>query len=145
MTKIAIASTAFLLSAASQVYAANDWKVPCWDGKCEYTIARSEKSIPASLKVVRFYHRFSIITDISYGMIQWGATTAISDITTAGGWEILGCSPDASTQDIRIVCKNTDETEAGCDHITQNGAVGTLVRLPENVRLRVTRSRKDKC
>jgi hypothetical protein len=46
---------------------------------------------------------------------------------------ILGCDANATTQDIRLVCKSSDTTAAGCEHINQGGAAGTIVRLPENV------------
>lgn len=47
---------------------------------------------------------------------------------------ILGCSPDATSQDIRLVCQSTDTTTAGCDHLYQgSGAEGKIVRLPDNV------------
>jgi len=108
--KVQVTSLVILFASLSQVHAANDWNVPC-RGSCEYDVASNQGSIPATLKV-------------------WGANSAISDITAAGGWHILGCDANATVQDIRIVCQSTDETEAGCDHITQNGAVGTLVRLP---------------
>lgn len=62
---------------------------------------------------------------------------AISDITGAAGWEILGCSPDAEAQDIRLVCKS--DSSHDCAHLYQNiGAVGKIVRLPENVCLNIT-------
>ncbi|KAG6907149.1 hypothetical protein DXG01_010326 [Tephrocybe rancida] len=46
---------------------------------------------------------------------------------------ILGCSPGAIAQDIRLVCNSDDTKEAGCDHLFQStGAVNKLVRLPES-------------
>lgn len=39
------------------------------------------------------------------------------------------------SQDIRLVCDSDGPAAAGCSHLYQNnGAVGKLVRLPENVR-----------
>ncbi|TDL13689.1 hypothetical protein BD410DRAFT_872165, partial [Rickenella mellea] len=61
-----------------------------------------------------------------------GSTKAISDITPAAGWEILGCDPNAISQDIRLICKSSDASSVGCDHLYQNGAENTIVRLPEN-------------
>jgi len=67
-------------------------------------------------------------------LFQWGSQDAISDITPAAGWMILGCAPDVLAQDIRLVCKSNDTSAAGCDHLYQNiGADGKIVRLPENV------------
>jgi prolyl-tRNA editing enzyme YbaK/EbsC (Cys-tRNA(Pro) deacylase) len=64
-------------------------------------------------------------------MRVWGAPAAISDVTTAAGWTILGCDPTALKQDIRLVCTGD---AANCDHLFQGaGAVNTLVRLPQNV------------
>jgi hypothetical protein len=71
--------------------------------------------------------------------LQWGSDNAISDITPAAGWEIIDCSPDALQQDIRLVCK--DDSSANCAHLyggtttNNNGAVGKVVRLFENVSL----------
>ncbi|KAG6857113.1 hypothetical protein H0H87_009238 [Tephrocybe sp. NHM501043] len=66
-------------------------------------------------------------------MSQWGSPNAITDITAAAGWTIIGCSPDALAQDIRLVCNDEDTGAVGCDHLFQNtGAVDKLVRLPEN-------------
>jgi hypothetical protein len=67
---------------------------------------------------------------------QWGSHTAIGDITEAAGWKILGCSPDALSQNIRLVCMDGSDM---CQHLYQgHGAVDTLVRLPEDVRLFLT-------
>ncbi|KIK04427.1 hypothetical protein K443DRAFT_120960 [Laccaria amethystina LaAM-08-1] len=66
----------------------------------------------------------------------WGSDNAISDITPAAGWGIIDCPPDAPQQDIRLVCK--DDSSANCAHLyggtttNNNGAVGKVVRLPEN-------------
>lgn len=74
---------------------------------------------------------------------QWGADTAIADITTAAGWEILGCDPDALEQDVRIVCRGGNDGH-GCGHLfstpsggaspIEHNAIGKIVRLPQNVR-----------
>jgi hypothetical protein len=66
---------------------------------------------------------------------QWGTNNAISDLTEAGGWMLMDCDTSSSTQQVRAVCKSTDTESAGCTHITQGGADGTVVRLPESVRL----------
>lgn len=56
-----------------------------------------------------------------------GSQTGVSDLTTAAGWTILDCDANTADQDIRLVCHDPD---MGCDHLNQNGAEGTLVRLP---------------
>lgn len=44
---------------------------------------------------------------------------------------VLDCDADSMSQDIRIVCM--DETPGGCSHLYNDGAVDTLVRLPQSV------------
>ncbi|KAJ2912659.1 hypothetical protein MD484_g7751, partial [Candolleomyces efflorescens] len=59
----------------------------------------------------------------------WGSADSITDITTAAGWEILDCKPDALSQDIRLVCSDKSK----CRHLFRKlGAVGKVVRLPES-------------
>ncbi|KAJ6540580.1 hypothetical protein B0H19DRAFT_1212999 [Mycena capillaripes] len=92
------------------VNAANDWSVPCITGQCSYDLTNNGTA--------------------SGTMTIWGSNDAISDITTAAGWEILGCDPSSLSQDIRLVCVNDDPN---CKHLYQNtGAVHKVVRLPEN-------------
>jgi hypothetical protein len=43
----------------------------------------------------------------------------------------MGCNTADSVQDIRVVCVDDDTDAAGCTHVTENGAVGTVVRLPQ--------------
>ncbi|TFY62936.1 hypothetical protein EVG20_g6519 [Dentipellis fragilis] len=95
-----------------QAFAANDWSVPCMQGKCSYDLP-SDSSSSASLQV-------------------WGSSTSISDITEAAGWKILDCDPNGMNQTIRMVCMNADSQSAGCDHVMQNGAEHTLVRMPKS-------------
>ncbi|KJA17632.1 hypothetical protein HYPSUDRAFT_205982 [Hypholoma sublateritium FD-334 SS-4] len=95
-------------------FAANDWSKPCLSGVCEYDMPATNGAASGTLKI-------------------WGASSAITDITPAAGWQIIGCSSDALAQDIRLVC--TDESSGRCKHLFRNnkkGAVGKLVRLPEN-------------
>lgn len=67
--------------------------------------------------------------------MQWGSSDAISDITAAAGWIILGCDNDALAQDIRLVCDSEHANSAHCSHLYRSvGAVGKIVRLPESVR-----------
>lgn len=93
---------------------ANDWNTPCFYGKCEYTLPSSSGPASGVLKI-------------------WGSPNSISDITPAAGYEILDCSPDELSQDIRLVCVGNSSSMASCDHLFQNaGAEGKIVRLPEN-------------
>ncbi|KAH9475770.1 hypothetical protein JR316_0011329 [Psilocybe cubensis] len=61
---------------------------------------------------------------------MWGSKNDIGDITTAAGWEIIDCSPEALDQDIRIVCK--EDSSVDCSRLFNSGAEGKIVRLPEN-------------
>ncbi|CAK5278698.1 unnamed protein product [Mycena citricolor] len=88
---------------AGNVAAANDWDVAC-NGTCTYDLPDGGASIYLS-----------------------GASNAVSDLTTAGGWTTLSCKSTTNTQTIRTVC----QSEA-CEHIFEGqGAVDTVVRLPE--------------
>jgi hypothetical protein len=71
---------------------------------------------------------------------QWGSNNAITDITKAADWQILGCDSNALAQDIRLVClKDPDDPNSQCSHLYQEiGAVNKIVRLPEDVRLCLT-------
>ncbi|KAK7049943.1 hypothetical protein VNI00_005373 [Paramarasmius palmivorus] len=101
-----------LLPFLLQVYAANDWSTPCLNGACQYSITSQDGS-SGTVKI-------------------WGADNAISDITTAAGWEILDCSADKLNQDIRLVCQSEDTEAAGCSHLYNEGAENKIVRLPES-------------
>ncbi|THU93422.1 hypothetical protein K435DRAFT_191536 [Dendrothele bispora CBS 962.96] len=82
----------------------NDWNQPCFNGECTYS------TNSGSIKI-------------------WGSPDTITDITTAAGWEILDCDPNALKQNIRLVCTEPN----GCSHLYQaNGPVGKLVRLPQD-------------
>ncbi|KAJ7685861.1 hypothetical protein B0H17DRAFT_1225464 [Mycena rosella] len=98
------------------IQAANDWKVPCTGGTCSYDLPAANGTAPAgTLKI-------------------WGSADAITDITTAAGWQIIGCDPTALQQDVRLVCMtDPDDPTSDCAHLYQNiGAVNKIVRLPEN-------------
>ncbi|KAF9442721.1 hypothetical protein P691DRAFT_680895 [Macrolepiota fuliginosa MF-IS2] len=98
-----------ILVSSQQVYAlTNDWSKPCFEGVCHYDLPTSANNTGPSgtLKI-------------------WGDKSSITDITTAAGWEVLGCDPDAMEQDVRLVCRNGEETVDGW------GAVGKIVRLPQ--------------
>ncbi|KAJ7770766.1 hypothetical protein B0H16DRAFT_1685941 [Mycena metata] len=99
------ALTLFFLPFFSGAYAANDWSVAC-KGECSYDIIDPARR--ANMKIS-------------------GASSAVSDITPAGGWTILTCDAGKLVQDIRLVCH-----ASGCEHLFEGqGAVDTLVRLPE--------------
>ncbi|THU98958.1 hypothetical protein K435DRAFT_795246 [Dendrothele bispora CBS 962.96] len=99
-----------LIAVIVPVRSANDWSVPCLNGTCEYDLP-SSSGASGTLQI-------------------WGSNNSISDITPAAGWEILGCSSDEMSQDIRLVCMNNSTT---CDHLYEGaGAEGKLVRLPES-------------
>ncbi|KAI1787663.1 hypothetical protein LXA43DRAFT_703234 [Ganoderma leucocontextum] len=96
---------AALLPLAAQ--AANDWSKPCF-GQCNWDINTGSGS----------------------GTVQLAGTqSGISDLTTAAGWTILDCDSQTADQDIRLVCHDPSK---GCDHVTQDGAAGTIVRLPQS-------------
>ncbi|KAE9409819.1 hypothetical protein BT96DRAFT_871648 [Gymnopus androsaceus JB14] len=96
-------------------FAANDWNTPCFDGVCQYSLtAAPGQSGSGTMQI-------------------WGSQNALSDITSAAGWQILNCSSTEMAQDIRLVCMSSDTEAAGCDHVFQaGGAVGKIVRLPED-------------
>ncbi|KAL0945763.1 hypothetical protein HGRIS_012052 [Hohenbuehelia grisea] len=92
--------------------AGNDWNKPCFDGHCSYELTARDGSGVGS-------------------MVLSGSPDAISDITPAAGWAILGCSPEAEAQDIRVVCASADQEK--CTHLYRSiGPSGKVVRLPEN-------------
>ncbi|CAK5268431.1 unnamed protein product [Mycena citricolor] len=113
-------SAAFVLSAflVGGINAANDWTVPCVSGSCNYDIPTGQNS-----------------TNASGTMKIWGSANAITDITTAAGWEILSCNSTAQAQNITLVCTQGQDQDPNslCSHLYQNnGAVHKIVRLPEN-------------
>ncbi|KAE9395729.1 hypothetical protein BT96DRAFT_942244 [Gymnopus androsaceus JB14] len=113
-----LACTILLIGIAGQItpsFAANDWTTPCFDGVCQYSLTAAPGQ------------------NGSGTMQIWGSANALSDITTAAGWQILNCSSTEMAQDIRLVCNSSDTQGAGCDHLFQaGGAVGKVVRLPED-------------
>ncbi|KAF7329581.1 hypothetical protein MKEN_00221000 [Mycena kentingensis (nom. inval.)] len=104
-------STLLLLPFFALTNAANDWSKPCISGQCSYDLSTNGTS--------------------SGTMTIWGDVGAISDITEAADWEILGCDPDALSQEIRIVCRT--EGSKACAHLYEAaGAVNKIIRLPES-------------
>ncbi|KAJ7112059.1 hypothetical protein C8R43DRAFT_1078954 [Mycena crocata] len=95
----------------SSINAANDWTTPCVKGQCSYELSDGPSSGTMTI---------------------WGSEDVISDITAAADWQILGCDPNALSQNIRLVCMN-DDPNSLCGHLYQNsGAVNKIVRLPRN-------------
>lgn len=102
----------------------------CIHGSCEIHIRNTSPHGSAfgtimlvSISPVSFQTR-------SRSNLQNGSTSAISDLTPAAGWTILECDENTIAQDIRAVCTGEDND---CNHIYLNGAVGTIVRLPDKV------------
>ncbi|KAJ7023843.1 hypothetical protein C8F04DRAFT_969740 [Mycena alexandri] len=97
------------------INALNDWSVPCTSGSCSYDLAATPNAPSGTLKI-------------------WGSTNAITDITTAAGWQILGCDPTAHNQSIRLVCtEDPNDANSNCNHLYQSiGAVNKIVRLPQS-------------
>ncbi|KAA1475878.1 hypothetical protein DENSPDRAFT_883888 [Dentipellis sp. KUC8613] len=108
LTKL-YAYASLLSLVGTQALAANDWAVPCLQGQCSYDLPASSGAT-ATVQVT-------------------GSPNAISDITTAAGWKILECDAGKAAQTIKMVCTSAT---APCSHILQNGAVDTLVRMPQN-------------
>ncbi|KAJ6480315.1 hypothetical protein C8R45DRAFT_1076400 [Mycena sanguinolenta] len=87
------------------VQAANNWDVAC-KGDCSYDLPGS--AVSGTLKIS-------------------GASSAVSDITPAGGWTILDCDTDSLAQSVRLACQTS-----ACEHLFEGqGAIDTVVRLPE--------------
>jgi hypothetical protein len=106
-----IFTSSLLLFLLPSALAANDWSKPCTSGSCSYEAGDGVKSAWSALYIS-------------------GDVNTVSDITSAAGWEILGCDPNSSQpQDIRLVCTNPS---AGCSQLFQGGAEDTIVRLPES-------------
>ncbi|KAJ7850204.1 hypothetical protein B0H13DRAFT_2401424, partial [Mycena leptocephala] len=96
--------------------AANNWNVPCVTGSCSYDLPITNNSASGTMKI-------------------WGSTDAITDVTSAAGWQIIDCNSTALSQDIRLVCTTGSDSDPTslCSHLYQNiGAVNKLVRLPED-------------
>ncbi|KAI0087808.1 hypothetical protein BDY19DRAFT_1042228 [Irpex rosettiformis] len=101
----------FTLLLPAVVRAANSWNAPCHTGECSYDLKNST-------------HAGNVRASVTIS----GPTSAIADLTPAAGWQILNCNATDGAQDIRAICTGSDND---CGHLYQNGAVGTVVRLPE--------------
>ncbi|KAG9226943.1 hypothetical protein CCMSSC00406_0003384 [Pleurotus cornucopiae] len=99
------------LSLVSATSAFNDWSVPCFHGECAYDTSS---------------------TTMGSGTVQlFGSPKSMTDITSAAGWVILDCDPNALDQTIRLVCMNEDEE--ACGHLfAHGGPQDKVVRLPES-------------
>ena len=103
--KLSVLLSVFPLVSLAQL---NDWTKPCLQGECSYDIPEHQGS--GSVRI-------------------WGSPDAISDITEAAGWAIVGCDAKAVKQNIRLVCLDN----AVCGHLYQSrGPVNKIVRLPES-------------
>ncbi|EJD42530.1 hypothetical protein AURDEDRAFT_145708 [Auricularia subglabra TFB-10046 SS5] len=93
---------------------ANDWSKPCVTGRCEYDSGDGVNTAYSSLTLN-------------------GPVTTLSDITSAAGWQISGCSSTwtSGTHSVALTC-STGADGKHCDHVLQGGAVGKIVRLPED-------------
>ncbi|KAH8985711.1 hypothetical protein EDB92DRAFT_2027166 [Lactarius akahatsu] len=102
-----LAALALTAGSRQRVLAANDWLVPCTQGRCSWDLP-ADSGASGTLQI-------------------WGPATAISDITPAAGWRIITrCDPAATAQDIQLECADGNPD---CDHLFQGGAVDTIVRL----------------
>ncbi|KAJ7680190.1 hypothetical protein B0H14DRAFT_3062513 [Mycena olivaceomarginata] len=107
-----LSSVLVIVPFLSGVFSANDWNTPCVNGECSYDLPTTNGP-SGTLKI-------------------WGSENAITDITPAAHWQILGCNQTTLSQNIRLVCMNDDPSSL-CGHLDQNtGAVNKIVRLPEN-------------
>ncbi len=129
---MAILILPFVLLLSSVVRAANDWNTPCLTGQCSFDVTNStaRSTASGSLFIVSSAGSTHTTSGLINALYQNGSTNAISDLTPAAGWTILDCDSTTSAQDIRAICTGDNTT---CSHLYQNGAVGTIVRLPENV------------
>ena len=121
---------------AALARAANDWAQPCHYGECNWDLSSESRS--AAVRVVSacypVFTKSATRANAVDGGIQTGSRSGISDLTDAAGWTVLDCDASTPVQDIRVVCH---DPELGCDHLYENGAEQTLVRLPDEVRLSV--------
>ncbi|KAJ6529813.1 hypothetical protein B0H19DRAFT_968217 [Mycena capillaripes] len=108
-----LSSVFIIVSFLAGIHAANDWNTPCVKGQCSYDLPATNGPSSGTMKI-------------------WGSENAISDITEAADWKILGCDPTALSQNIHLVCMNDDPSSL-CGHLEQNtGAANKIVRLPED-------------
>ncbi|KLO17546.1 hypothetical protein SCHPADRAFT_158603 [Schizopora paradoxa] len=98
-----------IIALFSVVQGNNDWTKACLDGACSFDIDESPASMGGTIEIS-------------------GSVLAISDITSAAGWQILNCTDSTNSQTIRLAC--VDESR-GCEHIFQGGVEDTIIRLPD--------------
>ncbi|KZW02320.1 hypothetical protein EXIGLDRAFT_829503 [Exidia glandulosa HHB12029] len=96
--------------------ALNDWSVPCTSGTCSYDTG---DGVTTSWTTITLN----------------GASTVLSDITSAAGWQISGCNAgwDSGVANVVITCAGTPEQMAQCAHLFEGGnAENKVVRLPQD-------------
>ncbi|EJD42531.1 hypothetical protein AURDEDRAFT_152807 [Auricularia subglabra TFB-10046 SS5] len=96
------------------VSGANDWSKPCVSGSCAY-------------------HAGDGVTSAYSSLTLHDAGASLSDITSAAGWQISGCSSTWSSgaHAVVLTCSTTGSRSHHCDHVLREGAVGKIVRLPQ--------------
>ncbi|KLO17547.1 hypothetical protein SCHPADRAFT_158639 [Schizopora paradoxa] len=99
----------FVLTFALQAVCTNDWTKACLGGSCSFDIEETPTNMGGTIQIS-------------------GSSSSVSDITPAAGWQILNCTDSTNSQTIRLVCTNES---LGCEHIFQDGARDTIVRLPQ--------------
>ncbi len=120
---------------ASTTLARNDWSKPCFSGECSYDLPSQAGGPVGSLKIVSSNYKSPVTSSFTTPLLQWGTNKhAITDITPASGWVILGCDPNALEQNVRIVCQKDESDVNSCGHLFLSfGKSGKIVRLPETV------------
>lgn len=123
----------FVLLLPALVSANNDWDTPCHSGSCSYHMKNSTHvGTSGMMAIVSLLHLLSNDGLCLTTYAQNGSTSAISDLTKAGGWTILDCAKNATAaHSIRAVCHGDD---SDCAHPYTNGVLHTIVRLPDDVR-----------
>ncbi|KZV98090.1 hypothetical protein EXIGLDRAFT_763771 [Exidia glandulosa HHB12029] len=61
-----------------------------------------------------------------------GPSHTVSDLTSSADWEMIACPkswPEDQSTTIRLVC-TAEDPSASCAHVTEQGAVNTVVRMP---------------
>ncbi|KIJ29745.1 hypothetical protein M422DRAFT_54033 [Sphaerobolus stellatus SS14] len=108
--------TLIAVALSLRVKALNDWSVPCTDGKCSYDWNSGDDNTASS----------SFAVD--------GSRQILSDITQAAGWKVWQCNPQWADGEhsLLMVCDGTPAQVALCNHVYENGANNTVVRLPDN-------------
>lgn len=123
-------STVVVFSLLCILTYAQDTSQPCFNGICSHTFEPTASAMGGTIIIVSVMQSVLFISSVYLLLKQSGSSSSISDITLAAGWEILNCSSSTSAQTIRLVCTGDEES---CNHLLDNGAENTIVRLPSNV------------